>query len=98
MARCRGRPGASQKRAGKDGREHWDIENRKVWIQQAQGTQLEGASGVRPGVYPIVELEQAYERFGKFQEEKESGIGAERKMNGNVMLVEQGWGKIEMVR
>src|SRR3990172_1013456 len=97
MARCRGGPGASQKRAGKDGREHWDVENRKVWIQQSQGAQLGGASGVRSGVYSVVKPEQVYERFGKFQEEKESSTGGERKMNGNGMIAEEGWGKIEMV-
>ena len=77
---------------------HWDVENRKICIQQAQGAQLGGASGVRAGVYSIVELEQVNERFGKFQEDKESGIGVERKINGNGMIAEQGWGKVEMMR
>jgi len=96
MACCRGRPGASQKRAGKDGREYRDVENRKVWIQQAQGAELGGASGVRAGVYSFVELEQAYERLDEFQKDKESSIGAERKMNGNGITAEEGWGKIEI--
>jgi hypothetical protein len=48
---------------------------------------------VRAGVYPVVEPEQVYERFGKFQEDKESSIGVERKMNGNGIIAEQGWGK-----
>ena len=93
MASCRGRPEASKKRAWKDGREHWDVENRKICIQQAQGAQLGGASGVRAGVYSVVELEQVYERFGKFQEDKESSIGVERKKNGSGMIAEEGWGE-----
>jgi hypothetical protein len=70
----------------------------KVWIQQAQGAQLGGATRGRAGVYPVVEPEQVYERFGKLQEDKESSIGVERKMNGNGMISEEGWLKIEMVR
>lgn len=60
MAHCWRRPGASKNSAGKDGRAHWDVENRKIWIQQAQRSQLGGASEIRPGVYSVVELEQAY--------------------------------------
>ena len=43
-----------------------------------------GASGVRAGVYSVVELEQVYERFGKFQEEKESSIGVESVLSASL--------------
>src|SRR2546427_503792 len=76
VARCRGRPRDGQERARQDRRDHWDTQDRQIWVQQAQRTSVADAGDGRSPVSPRLQSEQTDAGPGTGRQVRRQGIRA----------------------